>query len=721
MSCRTSKIPGYTALDMMSEHDRLCYPCADLNPLFYLGRLFTRFLLDDIVYPSSDRSVADVLEEKACPLCRLVARAFEQQIDSPGTEIKQHCAILKFRYVQSDSLTDDKDPKPPMPVLGRSLLSLESLFLEVLVNGNVRLALVHLSLEGAPLTSRAPSSISLAVPDGPARQNVMPLSEASGGLRLLTKDARRHLNSLLPGLSELNFMKARRVMPTVNTELLTTWIEHCATHGDECQPAALPSSLKPSVRMIDLQKRMTVSMAEIPDENPRFAALSYVWGKGVKQLENTTIGGVDELLRSEGFLSDDNQDIPNTIKDAMKLCQRLNIRYLWVDAICLNQDRVESDTGLPENGAFDPFSTMGQIYTSALVTIVAAGGENSWVGLPGISPRPMSDVEEPIDGKRFILYRGPVTECIQNTLWNRRAWTFQEMILSKRLLVFTREEILYECDAGHVYRESITAEHPDLPSKRFEIPLLESGFKRRLELPVSDNREPEKVLSEIHFHYTWLLAEYLHRRATKSSDVLRAVEGIMSKFTAITSCRFSYGVMVDFFLESIVFNVSSAHPSYYRKGFPSWSWAGWDLKGKASLSLWDPNNVSWLDPGPQLYHLDPETGLNGFEEGGRKFVAIENSMYKAPIKSLELVDYQEDWRRWLCHMLAFKGETLLISVARDHLDLEQDTVMEDWNEDDDEDWNEDDDEDWNEDDDEDWNEDDDEDHGNDECHDAKRP
>ncbi|CZR56115.1 uncharacterized protein PAC_06003 [Phialocephala subalpina] len=68
----------------------------------------------------------------------------------------------------------------------------------------------------------------------------------------------------------------------------------------------------------------------------------------------------------------DHSEMPLTIRDAFEITRALNIRYIWIDALCIIQDskpdwEVES-------------SKMGSIYSQALVTIAADYGNSAHSG-----------------------------------------------------------------------------------------------------------------------------------------------------------------------------------------------------------------------------------------------------------------------------------------------------------------------------------------------------
>jgi hypothetical protein len=82
--------------------------------------------------------------------------------------------------------------------------------------------------------------------------------------------------------------------------------------------------------------------------------------------------------------------------------------------------------------------SMSSIYAKATVTIVAAVGRDADYGLPGI-------VEPSRRRDRNIDVEGP-----KQTTWSRHAWTFQELIFSRRRIIFTAREVIWECRTNYV-------------------------------------------------------------------------------------------------------------------------------------------------------------------------------------------------------------------------------------------------------------------------------
>jgi len=86
------------------------------------------------------------------------------------------------------------------------------------------------------------------------------------------------------------------------------------------------------------------------------------------------------FLQKPGALS--RLALPNTISDAMYACAKLRHRYIWVGSLCIVQTN--------EDYVKEKIVRMSDIYSGAFLTIIAACGGHSDLGLPGIiwgSPR----------------------------------------------------------------------------------------------------------------------------------------------------------------------------------------------------------------------------------------------------------------------------------------------------------------------------------------------
>jgi hypothetical protein len=160
------------------------------------------------------------------------------------------------------------------------------------------------------------------------------------------------------------------------------------------------------LRVIDVTRRCLIEKSQCD-----FVALSYVWGPDVDQSTVTYKSNVEEL---EGPGSLSPARLPQTLEDAMRVCEQLQERYLWVDRLCIIQDDTEDKAR--------QIKAMDKIYSAARFVIVAAYGDGVKFGLPGIS-RPRWVTQMSVD-----LPEMTVTNCVHENIaedmavWRTRAW-----------------------------------------------------------------------------------------------------------------------------------------------------------------------------------------------------------------------------------------------------------------------------------------------------------
>jgi hypothetical protein len=195
---------------------------------------------------------------------------------------------------------------------------------------------------------------------------------------------------------------------------LGSWIKHCQQHhGRTCsrdsEEIECPVTKPASIRVIDCTERRIIQTTFLAS----FVALSYVWGT------------VAEAFEAEGIPGEDLHNtlpatLPNTIEDAITATIRLGYRYLWVDKYCIdqsNQDELQAQ-----------ISIMDTIYHAASVTVIAAAGDDSHFGLPGVSDRSR------IKQNKIVLYgntwasaKDPL-ESVLESVWSTRAWYVKHFI-----------------------------------------------------------------------------------------------------------------------------------------------------------------------------------------------------------------------------------------------------------------------------------------------------
>jgi hypothetical protein len=357
---------------------------------------------------------------------------------------------------------------------------------------------------------------------------------------------------------EDSFLQGRRVRDQLNLDLCKSWLDICTgTHGESCALVPLHGFSGGLIRLIDVERRMVVSAISTCS----YAALSYRWGEGVGQLELKQ--ATYERLTNPSGLNDEWDDIPYTIKDAMTLCCRLSIPFLWVDALCIIQDDPEDK--------HKRIHAMDTIYSGAAFTIVAASGSDSWAGLPGVRSNTRLAQDKEVVGSLTLSTAQPsLYSCLQDSSWNTRAWTFQEGILSKRLLIFTKRGTFFKCNTALWWEDTYQ-----------ELPSYNANVIHKVKTPITHIPFWKYVLpSNPDFSsYAELVQDYTCRSMTKDTDSLNAFSGISRALENPFNTSFFQALPLIFFDIALCFEIPFLEDAKRRNGFPSWSWCGWDVEG----------------------------------------------------------------------------------------------------------------------------------------------
>ncbi|KAL9573955.1 hypothetical protein ACKAV7_001899 [Fusarium commune] len=229
----------------------------------------------------------------------------------------------------------------------------------------------------------------------------------------------------------------------------------------------------------------------------------------------------------------------------------LDIGIYGVDALCLLQNDAE-DLELGVN-------VMGLVYERAWLTVVAACGHDANARLPGIQEGTRDDsynTFEIVPGVEIGIVMG-LDGLLKRSVYDSRAWTFQEQVLSRRVLYFIDNKVFYRCRA---------AEH----AEHFADDLSQTSIG-----PSAGSLLPEAVLmTDLVFDLCIMLSYYTKRALTNQNDTSRAMAGITRRIAEAMKCNFFQGlptVMFDRF--AIFFQYGSVLPR--RASFPSYSWTGW--------------------------------------------------------------------------------------------------------------------------------------------------
>lgn len=359
--------------------------------------------------------------------------------------------------------------------------------------------------------------------------------------------------------------------------LMKTWLRRCEDwHTIACWkedisrsrregPVTVNFPFRPFIRLLDLNDDCLIETSA----TPVFVALSYVWGrvKVFKTLKNTLLG-----LMQPGSLLKNLDQFPTTIQDAITLTRLLGYRFLWVDSICILQDDDLDKAAQVQH--------MDAIFTRASFIIVAAGGGDANAGLVGLKGGQRDTTQHIATYSDELTLLSLITrhhDDLNASIWSSRCWTYQEYVLSRRNLIFTKDSVFFQC--GHVcWSEDINKLWPDLYLSATELTIVPS----RGEEPPKVTLEIADTLGIAHHHYFRMIAEYTIRDMTFPSDRLSGFQGILNFFIMKYGLIFIWGMWSEEMLAHsllwqplqelarVPVDEKTNAPIY-----PSWSWAGW--------------------------------------------------------------------------------------------------------------------------------------------------
>lgn len=402
--------------------------------------------------------------------------------------------------------------------------------------------------------------------------------------------------------------------------LVAGWIHQCDTGHQGCRK----QSRSPiSLNLIDCQRRQLVEL----ESSVSYAALSYVWG------------GVET-----GPLAPHRSLPPRTprvIEDAIEIALRLGYRYLWVDQYCVEQhNRTERQEQL---------GSMHRVYNDADITIVAAVGHDANCGLPRIHTDLQAERNELVYMSGYILMPviSGVLPQIESSRWNTRGWTFQETYMSRRLLVFTEQDVYYEC-AFSSMSESFAKIIPSSDDIVSEASMDEFGS-----LINGPNVRCRATSFRRSFtSFTRQLFFYTSRNLTFGHDAINAFTAILKNYEEKVQSYNLVNLSSSMLLQNgpaMQVNIVQGLPFYHmtndlvhggphpftiaalswrhhirestigrapgrRNDFSSWSWAGWDGTARWNLNGSFPYEYMGYCIKDLWFEHHPDEGSPGKEE-----------------------------------------------------------------------------------------------------------
>ncbi len=321
----------------------------------------------------------------------------------------------------------------------------------------------------------------------------------------------------------------------------------------------------------------------------RYLALSYVWGK--KEFY-TTMREERETLAKKNSLA--KISLPNIVCDAMSFTRKMKERYLWVDALCIEQDK-NSEQKMTQ------IANMDTIYRNAYLTLVAWTATGSSSRLPGVSELKLKPqiIRKVLNG---LVLENTLLEDLKYlhdyseiSHYETRGWTFQERILSRRCLFFHERDALFvdEKRNGSCGLSCLTTTGNRIQSTGKLIVEPEKGRSMSTELYELIGNGSKSVAPQLE-QYTQFVEQYMKLDLSYETDRLNAFRGLL-KYMSPDIGDYVAGLPISSSPRCLLWAPLTSDQSMVRNfEFASWSWIGW--KGRISyLNFSDSSRIFQIE------------------------------------------------------------------------------------------------------------------------------
>ena len=358
------------------------------------------------------------------------------------------------------------------------------------------------------------------------------------------------------------------------------WLQRCEGEHSSCRRLELGRLPK---RVIDVGSVSSEPRIYLSDrERVPYAALSYCWGhdRNIRLLSKN----IDAYTQCLPLAS-----LPPTIADAILVARRVNVKYLWVDSLCILQD---SEADLKQE-----ISEMGDIYANTWFTIAAKDSPSCTSGLfqkrnwPTSAivlteirmPSGMMQREARING-RAINTRTSCTNRLMalprhykssdddnKPVLETRGWTLQEELLSPRMLNCGKHELSWTCLEGSCTER--VPEEERIPTQHKWQYVLKRVLVTGLETHGKVNRVDK---GQIYNFWLDAVEDFWRRKLSMSRDKLAALAGIQGAIGKVLEDIPVAGIWGgQFFAPSLLWRIENKQNDDLMGSFhsPSWSWA----------------------------------------------------------------------------------------------------------------------------------------------------
>ncbi|EXJ75277.1 uncharacterized protein A1O5_01973 [Cladophialophora psammophila CBS 110553] len=381
-----------------------------------------------------------------------------------------------------------------------------------------------------------------------------------------------------PGSKKTRHLLPGETSSEATFKTIQAWMTDCLGNHPNCPKSHVGNgSHTPPLprRLLEVANGKVVLREVAGQKRHPYACLSHCWGPSPRRPESTILKAkraTIEKLKVEVPW----KELSKTFQDAIDICRRLGIDFLWIDALCILQD---SNADWSLNAA-----EVGSIYENALITIAASKSKEGCQGCYSTAdPRYLARL---VGGSDNVYVRlkppsYPVHEVyldLENFPLLDRAWVYQEMHLSARVLHFCSQEVIWSCRRMRRSESGVSDE--EATDELVNLTDLHGWDPSWKTLGENGKEDPRTLWYRTVEEYTRLHISY-------PSDIFPALAALTQRLHRLKpQDMFLAGLWKNTLLLDLMWR-APAGPQFGRPAkwrAPSWSWASvqvrvaWDLR-----------------------------------------------------------------------------------------------------------------------------------------------
>ncbi|KAK5206930.1 hypothetical protein LTR47_006383 [Exophiala xenobiotica] len=240
--------------------------------------------------------------------------------------------------------------------------------------------------------------------------------------------------------------------------LVESWMDNCVRNHPKCQQGTEDAWVPARLVHVGQCGKSGIHIEVFPDHigTAPYLTLSHCWGTpDIFKLKQANLEAMQANIPFES--------LPRTFQDAIAVTANLGFQYIWIDSLCIIQD--SSEDWVNES------ALMGKIYQNSRLNLGATASKDSFGGLSCLrDPSTIQPTVVKILYQRALKWNQSLLKWTTETSdivpkdyyviddrpsfksryldeapLHRRAWVFQERLLSARMIHFAQDQLYWEC------------------------------------------------------------------------------------------------------------------------------------------------------------------------------------------------------------------------------------------------------------------------------------